>query len=53
MIVFFAQAQNEVVTVDWIGLLLTIGLCVCPVAILIGGIIFAVIRSKRVRKPPE
>lgn len=47
------QAREEVLTVDWVGLLLTIGLCVCPVAILVVGIVIAIVIAKRKRKPPE
>lgn len=57
MMIFFGQAEvpipEEAVTVDWVGLLLTIGLCVCPVAIIVVGIILAIVISKRKRKPPE
>lgn len=50
---FFAQAQVEGVAIDWLGLLLSIGLCLCPVAIIVVGIIIAIVIAKRRRKPPE
>jgi len=50
---FFAQAPVEGVAIEWVGLLLTIGLCACPVAIIVVGILISVVIAKRRRKPPE